>query len=207
MGKRRGASSARSPRGRPGAGSAPDDEQVFNDARRFLANHALESLAQVEPRAVQQCAEAILSAEHVFTYGVGRSGLVAQAFAVRLVQLGLRAHFIGDIATPVVDEGDVGILISNVGQTMSAVQTANIMRRVGAKVVVLTANLSSKLAQAGNVIIFIPVAGESRQKSLAPLGTVFEDSAMILLDALVPVLMKKLGETEESMRARHAIWV
>jgi len=196
------------PTGRRPKRSIPaDDEQLFSDARRFLASHALESLAKVQPRAVRECTDAILTANQVFTYGVGRSGLVAQACAVRLVQLGLKAHFIGDIATPVVKDGDVGIIISNVGQTMSAVQTANIMRRVGAKVVVLTANLTSKLAQTANVTIHLPVASESKQRSLAPLGTVFEDCAMILLDALVPVLMSRLGETEESMRARHAIWV
>jgi 6-phospho-3-hexuloisomerase len=204
---RRRAGGGAGPHGGRGAASPSEDEQLFSDARRFLANHALESLAKVEPRSVRECSEAILGAKQVFTYGVGRSGLVAQAFAVRLVQLGLKAHFIGDIATPVVTSGDVDIIISNVGQTMSAVQTANIMRRVGAKVVVVTANLTSKLAQAGNVTILLPVTPEQQQRSLAPLGTVFEDCAMILLDALVPVLMKRLGESEESMRARHAIWV
>ncbi|GAG74704.1 unnamed protein product [marine sediment metagenome] len=42
-------------------------------------------------------------------------------------------------------------------------------------------------------------------KTLAPLGTLFEASAWILLDSIIAELMKSKGETEESMQSRHAM--
>ena len=41
----------------------------------------------------------------------------------------------------------------------------------------------------------------------APLGTLFEDATLILLDGVVAQVMERLGESESTMRARHAIMV
>ncbi|RLG83128.1 MAG: 6-phospho-3-hexuloisomerase, partial [Thermoprotei archaeon] len=39
---------------------------------------------------------------------------------------------------------------------------------------------------------------------LAPLGTLFEDTAMIVLDAVISELMVRLGKSEEDLRRLHA---
>jgi len=90
---------------------------------------------------------------------------------------------------------------------MSAIQTANIVRRLGAKVVTITANDHSKLAAASNVVIEIHPPKDDERKRLAPLGTLFENATLIYLDGIVATLMDKLGQSEGSMRRRHAIWV
>jgi 6-phospho-3-hexuloisomerase len=40
---------------------------------------------------------------------------------------------------------------------------------------------------------------------MAPLGTVFEEAALVYLDGLVAVLMQRLAQTEEDMRRRHGV--
>jgi 6-phospho-3-hexuloisomerase len=149
----------------------------------------------------------IIKADKVFIYGVGRSGVMAKAFAIRLVQLGQKVFFIGETITPIVEPNDLVIIVSNTGETMSAIQTANIVRRVGAKVTAITSRPHSKLAHAASMIIHLDVKPDEKDKELSPLGTVFEDSALIFLDGIVADLIKELGETEDGMRARHAIWV
>jgi 6-phospho-3-hexuloisomerase len=149
----------------------------------------------------------ILQSKKVFIYGVGRSGLIAKAFSIRLVQMGLEVYFIGETITPIVEEGHVVVIVSYTGETMSAIQTANIVRRVGAKVVAITANSGSKLAGASNLVILIHPPKDDDKKRLAPLGTLFEDATLIYLDGIVAMLMEKLGQSEGAMRKRHAIWV
>ena len=149
----------------------------------------------------------LLKTEKIFIYGVGRSGLVGKAFAIRLVQLGMKVFFVGETITPIVEPGDLVIIISNTGETMSAIQTANIVRRVGADVVTITAKPHSKLAHAANMIIHINVKSSELDRKIAPLGTIFEDTTVIYLDSIVSDLMNKLGEDEKNMRTRHAIWV
>ena len=180
---------------------------------------ALEYLCTVAPsslrmsdrgiKALEQMIESIMSADKIFLYGVGRSGLVAKAFAIRLVQLGLNVFFIGESNTPMVEKDSVVIILSNTGQTMSAVQTANITRRIGAKVIGITSNDHSKLAIAASDVIVLAddIPDSEERKTYAPLGTVFEQATGLLLDAILSVLMKRLGEDEASMRKRHAIWV
>lgn len=159
--------------------------------------------------AVEEMVEALLHAKKIFLYGVGRSGLVAKAFAIRLVQVGLNVFFVGESNTPMVEKDAVVIIISNTGQTMSAVQTANITRRIGAKVFAITSDSHSKLASAASeaIIVADKVPDDEHRKTFAPLGTVFEEASALLLDAIVTVLMKRLDETELTMRNRHAIWV
>jgi 6-phospho-3-hexuloisomerase len=165
------------------------------------------ALDRIPGKSINSCIEMIMGARRTFVFGVGRSGLVGQAFAVRLVQLGLDVHFVGDTTTPIVQENDLLIAISNTGETMSAVQTANIVRRLGASVIVITGTKNSKLAHAANLLILVKEPADKGKSKQAPLGTIFEDGAMIFLDGLIPLLMGKLKQTEDDMRGRHAIWV
>ncbi len=151
--------------------------------------------------------DAIIGARKVFIYGVGRSGLIAKAFAIRLVQMGLEVYFVGETVTPIVEEGNLVVIVSHTGETMSAIQTANIVRRVGARVIAITANAHSKLASASNVVILIHPPKDDDRRRLAPLGTLFENASLIYFDSIIARLMEKLGQSEGSMRKRHAIWV
>lgn len=178
---------------------------------RQAADYLLERLTQVfqeeHEEAVQEALAYVASAPKVFVYGVGRSGLVGKAFAMRMVQLGLRVFFIGETITPIVEPNDVVVILSRTGETMSAIQTANIVRRVGGRVITLTARPHSKIAHASNLVIPLVDRRDREAHRYAPLGTLFEEAAFLLLDAFVTLLMEKLGQTEEDMRKRHAIMV
>lgn len=179
----------------------------FLDAKNYILEGVRDVLSSNDVKNINEAVKAMLAAKQIFIYGVGRSGLVGKAFAMRLVQVGFKAYFIGETITPIVEEGDAVVIISRTGETMSAIQTANIVRRVGAKLIIVTESKGSKLAHTGNIVIYINVRADHNKKHLAPLGTLFEDSSMILFDAMVSEIMSRIGESEETMRARHAIWV
>jgi len=179
----------------------------MREAAKYIINEAQRALDRVDDKLLDQFVDSIIAAKKVFIYGVGRSGLVARAFSVRLVQMGLDVHFIGETTTPIVESGDLVIIISNTGETMSAVQTANIVGRIGAKVALVTSSGHSKLGSASNITVELSIHPDENRPRLAPLGTLFEAASYLMLDSLVPVLMEKLKQTESSMRRRHAIWV
>jgi len=173
----------------------------------YILDAIKRSVSSVDPDAVNEFINGILNAKTIFVYGSGRSGLIGQFFCVRLVQLGFDVHFVGDMTTPIVMRGDLTILVSKTGNTMSVVQTANIASRVGSKVICITDNQDSKLAIASDIVIHLPVYRDKDKSKYAPLGTVFEESAIVFLDSTIPTLMERLGKTESDMRKRHAIWV
>ncbi len=179
---------------------------MTDDRLEYLLDRIRKTVLSVDADSENMLIDEIVTAKTVFIYGAGRSGLVGQLFAVRLVQMGLDVHFIGDMTTPIIGKGDLTILISNTGETMSAVQTANIARRIGCKVACVTSSSNNKLAHASNFAVVMKPAADS-DHNLAPLGTLFEDSVSIFFDSLVPLIMKKLEINEDDMRRRHAIWV
>jgi 6-phospho-3-hexuloisomerase len=183
------------------------DVEVARAAERYILQKISEVLEEIDVPQQGDVVELITRAKQIFVYGAGRSSLVARSFAMRLVQLGLKVFFVGDSTTPIVEKGDLVFIVSRTGETMSAIQTANICRRVGATVVTITAQKPSKLSHASSIVLHLKVEKDKGAAVLAPLGTVFEDAAMIFLDGLVAQLMKVTGQTEADMRARHAIMV
>ena len=141
----------------------------------------------------------------VFVYGAGRSGLVAKAFAIRLVHLGFQTFVIGETITAPVTKGDLVVIISGSGETIPAVMTAEIAHNLGANVVSITAKKNSEIAKFADVTLYISsFCKEIERKKYAPLGTLFEASVWILLDGIIADLLDSKNETEEDMRSRHA---
>jgi 6-phospho-3-hexuloisomerase len=180
---------------------------MYRKSLDFIQKEISDAVSSISEESQDRLIDLLLKKKTIFIYGSGRSGLVGKFFAVRLVQLGLDVHFVGDMTTPIISKDDLAVLISNTGETMSAVQTANIARRIGCHVICLTSASTSKLAHASNDVICLDVMRNSDTKLYAPLGTIFEDAVVMFFDSIVPCLMKKLECTEDCMRKRHAIWV
>jgi len=161
------------------------------------------------------CAQA---AKHsIFVVGAGRSGLVARAFAMRLMHLGFQVYVVGETITPAAGKGDVLLAISGSGSTGIVVDVAQAAKKVGCIVVAITSHVDSPLGRLADHIVYVPGRTKvsettdyfSRQvlglhEPLAPLGTLFEIATTIFLESLVGELMKRLGKTEDDLRRRHA---
>jgi 6-phospho-3-hexuloisomerase len=179
----------------------------FARAQRYIAGRVTEALDRIEPPAIARVVALLAKAPATFVYGAGRSGIIGRAFAMRLVQIGLTAYVIGESVTPIVRRGDAVVILSGRGESYSSIQTANIVRREGAELVVITGRSSSKLAHIATVLIPIDFPEDNERPRMAPLGTLFESASLRLTDALVAELLAVRGESEESMRRRHAIMV
>ncbi len=165
------------------------------------------AVESVDPEGKDALVDLIFESRRIFVYGSGRSGLVGQLFAVRLVQLGFDVHFVGEMTTPILAKDDLLILLSNTGRTSSVVQTAVIARRLGTKVVSLTARKDSNLAKTSDIVLCFDIKEDGESEKVTPLGSAFEDSAHLFFECLVCDIMERGGITEEDMRGRHAIWV
>ena len=189
------------------AGDTADDRSSVGAAARFIGERVTAALERTDPKAVARAVDLLARAPQIFVYGAGRSGIIGRAFAMRLVQAGLRAYVIGESVTPIVRRGDTVFLLSGMGESYSSIQTANIVRREGADLIVLTSRPGSKIAHTATVLLTVEFDDEPERRRLAPLGTLFESASLRLTDALIAELLRVRGETEESMRRRHAIMV
>ncbi len=154
---------------------------------------------------LEQFLDALEQTPRVFLYGRGRSGFVARAFAVRLMHLGYQTYVIGETITAPVQSDDVVILVSGSGTTYPVVMTAELGRKLGATVVGVTARPESEIGRMSHIVVpILAGTGNGDRVKYAPLGTLFETAAWLFFDAVVSLLMARLGENEGSMRKRHA---
>jgi 6-phospho 3-hexuloisomerase len=188
---------------------APDaaSESTFARAQRYIAERVTTALDRIDPATIVRVVELLVGAPATFVYGAGRSGIIGRAFAMRLVQTGLTAYVIGESVTPIVRRGDAVVILSGRGESQSSLQTANIVRREGADLIVITGRATSKLAHAATALVSLDFAEDADRPRLAPLGTLFESASLRLTDGLVAEVLRARGESEESMRRRHAIMV
>ncbi|XP_010442741.1 PREDICTED: uncharacterized protein LOC104725729 [Camelina sativa] len=151
----------------------------------------------------------------VFLYGVGREGLMLKAFAMRLSHLGLSAHVVFDMITPPISSSDLLIASAGPGGFSTVDAICSVAKSNGAKVLLLTSQpeTGSCLKHATDVC-YVPAqtmasdndggdAGEIGEKRLLPMGSVYEGALFVLFEMVVYKLVDVLGETPQSVRARH----
>ena len=181
------------------------NEFIFSESITYIHKKIGEILAQVSPDDVNTVLHLFFTSKNIFVYGAGRSGLVAKAFAIRLIHLGFQAFVIGETITVPVQEDDLIVIVSGSGETIPAVMTAEIGNNLGARVISITGKKNSDIARFADVTIFVSAGcSEEERKKFAPLGTLFEASVWILLDGMIADLLDRKKETEETMRKRHA---
>jgi len=185
-------------------------KQSFQEASRLVLSEIEKALAGVQEEQAAALMEAVLEAGAVFVTGEGRSGLVARCFAMRLMQLGLSAHVVGETATPALKKGDLLVAVSGTGESEITCTRAQQAAKQGARVAALTGSEGSSLASAANLMVVITAAtgaaeGAAGARASAQYGgSQFEQAALVTLDAIVLGLQKRLGQSAGQMQARHA---
>jgi 6-phospho 3-hexuloisomerase len=178
---------------------------TFNKSLEYIKIKVDRILNKVSTDDIIKIKNLFFESNHIFVYGAGRSGLVAKAFAIRLVHLGFQTFVIGETITQPVQKGDLVLIVSGSGETIPAVMTAEISHNLGANVISITAKKKSEIAKFADVTLFISVNDKDKdRKKYAPLGTLFEASVWIILDGIIADLLNSKNETEEVMRKRHA---
>ena len=184
----------------------------FDDIRQTILDEMRRTLNQVSCEEVEALVREVTGAQRVFVAGAGRSGLVMRSFAMRLAQLGLNVHVVGETTTPAVGPGDLLLIGSGSGVTERLVHYAGKAAEAGARVALATASPASPVARIADIVVVIPaptpkstkVSGDRELRSRQPMGTLFEQSLGVMLDASVMLLMARLDETESDMFDRHA---
>lgn len=179
------------------------------------------SVKALDMKEVERLIDLMLEAKEkkIFTVGMGRSGFVARAFALRLMNLGFNVYFLGETITPAAEKGDLLIAISGTGSTKMVLTASTAAKEIGASVVAITSFPESALGQLADLAVTVkgrtkagmPVEEDylarqiiGEREPLTPLGSIFEIDCMVFLDSLVVELMHRMGRTEADLKRRHA---
>jgi arabinose-5-phosphate isomerase len=142
----------------------------------------------------------------VIVTGIGKSGIISQKIASTLACTGTPAFFLhpaegihGDMG--MMAKKDVVIAVSNSGETNEIAQLLPLIKRLSIKLIVMTGNVKSLLAQNGDVVIDIGVKEEAYPLGLVP--TASSTAALAMGDALALTLLEKRGFKPEDFAIFH----
>ena len=188
-------------------------EEILSGAKR--------AIDELDERQVENLIRMIQETQDkkIFVVGMGRSGFVGRAFALRLMNLGFNVYFLGETITPAAGKDDLVIAISGTGMTKLVVSAASAAKEIGTKIVAITSYKESQLGQMADQLVLIKgrtkmgwpreedylarqILGE--REPISPLGSVFENNCMVFLDGLVVELMYRMKKNENDLRSRHA---
>ncbi len=160
-----------------------------------------EVASHVDEREMDALVCRMAKAKRIFVAGMGRSGLMAGALAMRLMHLKMQVFVVGETTTPSIRRGDLLICCSRYGRSRSLRTYIEKAHEAKAKAAMITMSTETPLAAQADYVftIAVDVGGKSHQ----PLGTIFEQSLLLYCDALVLLAMRKLGISEKQMAKQH----
>jgi len=186
-----------------------------------ILSGARKAIDEIDESQVESMIKMLLDAKDkkIFVVGMGRSGFVGRAFALRLMNLSFDVYFLGETITPAAGEEDLVIAISGTGMTKLVVSAAAAAKEIGAKIVAITSYKESQLGQMADQLVLVKgrtkmgwpreedylarqILGE--REPISPLGSVFENNCMVFLDSLIVELMYRMKKNENDLRSRHA---
>jgi arabinose-5-phosphate isomerase len=142
----------------------------------------------------------------VVVSGIGKSGHIARKIASTMASTGTPAHFVhpaeashGDLG--MVQADDVFIAISHSGKSEELLSIVPLVKRRGAKLIAMTGNAASPLAQEADVHLDAGVKREACPLDLAP--TASTTAALALGDALAVALLDARGFTKADFARSH----
>lgn len=161
----------------------------------------------------QKARDLIYAAVHqnrgkVVASGLGKAGQIALNIATTLSATGTPAVFLhpadaqhGDLG--VIQPNDILLLVSNSGKTLEILELCELSKRLGynMKTIVITGNPDSQLGNLADVTI-----STGHPDEVCPLGLTPTTSTTVMTvigDALVVLMMKKIGFTAADYAKRH----
>jgi arabinose-5-phosphate isomerase len=178
-------------------------------ARKVLETEAAAILALIDrlDGGFMKAVQLVLDCRgRVILTGMGKSGIICRKIAATLSSTGTPAFFLhpaeavhGDLG--VIQADDVVIAMSYSGETGELTRVLETIKRLGARLVAITGDLGSTLAQAADVALDCHVSAEACPMNLVP--TASTTAALALGDALAMTVSVEKGFKPEDFANLH----
>ena len=125
--------------------------KVVDNAVAALLHYRNDAASHAFERAIDALAESARHGRRIEFYGVGNSGIVAQDAQHKFFRLGVNTVATSDghvqlMSATMLQQGDCAVIISNSGRSRDLLDAAEIARKKGATIIIITAS-ASPLAQ------------------------------------------------------------
>lgn len=186
-----------------------DDNALLDSARRTLqleGESVMQLAENLDSSFAGACTLMLATEGRVIVTGMGKSGHIANKIAATLASTGTPAFFVhpgeashGDMG--MITSRDTVLALSNSGTTPELLTLLPLLKRLGVKLVSMTGQPDSTLAEASDVHLYAGVTAEACPLDLAPTSST--TAALAMGDALAIALLESRGFTAEDFAFSH----
>jgi 6-phospho-3-hexuloisomerase len=175
---------------------------------KAIADENLRLLARVKGEQVLRFVECLDRAKRIFCGAQGRSGNILRCFCMRLMHLGYESYFVGETITPRIGKKDLSVVVSGSGDTPCTIEMAKKARQQGASSYGIIGVEDSPLGRTLDDYVVLPGGAKPEGAkedacSAQPAGSLFEQTAFLLLEAIVLELYERQGSDRGALLERH----
>jgi len=182
--------------------------ESFKEYSSLYTQHICETLDQIDLSNMELFIKNLLGFKRIFLTARGRTSLVLQTFAMRLVHLGKSAYIIGLPTTPRISKNDCLLVASGSGKTESLILIAEKAKQENICIFAISYQESSALSKLADYLMILPMNVNNQQQenqSKVFLGTVFEQALFLTLECMIGVMMALEDQTFTDLSNRHVI--
>jgi len=192
--------------------------KVIDNAVAALLKYRNAAGAQAFARAIDALAEAARQGRRIEFYGVGNSGIVAHDAQHKFFRLGVHTAASSDghvqvMSATMLKPGDCAVVISNSGRSRDLIDSADIVRKKGATLIVITASDSplAQLTLAAHQVVLATDHGEDSDRYSPMVSRLLH---LVAIDVLATGVALQLGsqtlrpmlqEIKRTLRAKRHV--
>lgn len=179
----------------------------FQEYVSLVFSELEEVFQRIDEKDLPAFLKCLQDADRIFMLGVGREGLSARAFVMRLMHLGKEAYWIWDDTTPGIKNGDLLICTSGSAEIGHEIYICRQAKNHGAQIALITAAEEGEIHELSDLAVVIPAEAFHAKGNMVPtrqlMGNLFEQSLFLFYDITSMMLKERLKVTDAEMEERH----
>ena len=198
-------------------------KRIFTKSMELILKNIEQNMLHIDDnfkytqKFIDVCYDGLINKRRFFLLASGRSGMILQCYATRLVHLGAEVHMITNLASiPAMRKRDILIVLSGSGTTSIVVSLLNTYVNTVKPycIICITSHPETIIGRVGDITIKLKGRTKRDRVSsddptddtaiLTPEGTQFEIAAFTYLDAIIAELAIKLELTNEALLKEHS---
>lgn len=129
-------------------------EKIVNN----IANSLADTIKLLDHQELNKAVEILKDANSISVYGYGSSATVCRDIEVRFMRFGIPIRAYNDVdlvltSASLLNEGDVVLAVTHTGATKDLLRAAEIAKKRGAKIIIITSKPRSPIARHGDAIL------------------------------------------------------
>ncbi|MFA6846518.1 MAG: SIS domain-containing protein [Sphaerochaetaceae bacterium] len=178
---------------------------TFQQTYNTIISEIKNSGDRIDFQNMQQIIHILASANQVFCIGAGRSGIILNAFCMRLNQMGIKAYIVGSTNCPPAQQ-DILIAISGSGETKGVLTIVEEAKNLACTIISISSAHNSTLTTLSDysLIVDAPYKLINGNESMQPMRSLFEQTAFLICETISFMIKSSLKLDETFMAMRHA---